>query len=483
MSIPDQSQVPLISTVQGEIKSFAADDALMQKGTYGSKYSRLQLKGLDHSKFAIRIMSKFEQWVMKYILFSPEKIVPLHVSGKKDPVVVNVGSLCKRLLLTEKEVREAYKGHTLEALVQKRADELAGHEILENYELQKDRSVTINKGEKSLLDLPTLLNIGKAYSNAIKGLKEPDDSVAFRIGEHRFNVFKIAGQQPVVVTDMHAEDIAEGQFGKVIKTLNIASHTFLAIKIAQKASDIPNTKREYDILMDIHKNGNLEGVQAKPIALLAKSGQMAYLGHLYYGDAWDWSKNEQTVQKRLECCQKIMQGFYNVSMKCNYWHKDIKPMNMLLTKEGNPVIADLGSAKKLSPPNVPAEEEDFNDINRIGMTVHYCDLNVLAEQEKLAAEGKTALESKDQQAANRCRDKVNRLARYQDFYAMRESLKMLSGVDSLQLTDLKTNEERRIFIAQEDLLKEMDKVTDVNFLPSDIAFFTEKWSKIPLKQA
>lgn len=397
MAIHDDIPPPPPMGVDATIKDSAAGSAIFEKEkiTSGRCYSRLHFAGLDYSRFGVNVLNKFEQLVMP-----SHKYVSLQVEGRKDPVVVNVDSLCKRLLLSKEDVLKAKKEGTLEALVQTQAYTLAqGQVVLNQFEMAADKSIVHKQtGEKTTFDRETLIKAAKEFGDFQKETTKESGFKHIKVGEkHQFFAIKTKGEFALVNAE---EKLGAGTFGAVRKVYNVMQGTRDAFKKNKLSSDVSGAKQEYETLRDIHKNGVLEGIQAPPHMLMDHEGSVGFLGKLYHGDVDKWMKNRNhTPTERLSVCNKLMTGFSNF-VTADYWHKDIKPANMLMSQEGGPVLADMGSAVRVSP-KTPAAAKDFDMVEipnaafpedkgftyLSGVSPAYVDANANAKQLQHAKKG------------------------------------------------------------------------------------------------
>lgn len=465
-----------ISYVNAKVTTSDAERAFMKEGKAGERYSRLQFDGLD-TRFAVRVMTPNEASV--YSAFGQShRFVQLRIANDKNPQLVNVNSLAKRLLVDEASIRSMAKSGALEKFVQERVDFLkANKELLDKFEKSSDAP---KLDRREVLDVVSSFAKTKEdfASNSKLEIKE-----FYANDQHSFKAIRRSDQGiDVIYSKDRAEPLGKGSFGQVDKVYNLTQGTFEAYK---KAATVPSqmhiavkgTKKEHDTLVDIHKGAPKEGVrgiQTPPHALVynEKSQQAGYLGKLYAEDGQYWLTGSPTPQQRLQVVNDLVHGYAHLS-KLDYWHSDIKPGNCLITDKGGAVLADWGGAIPLNKGDATEEDfsivfspkyvtEDFVTAVRDHLQVGQRDikkLNAIEKLEKNIADLKAKSEDLNAQmnerynaweklpklekqlveqygndkeriaeksslriSANYHRDEIHKLAKYQDFYALGKTL-------------------------------------------------------------
>lgn len=373
-----------------------AEKALMDKSSQPSELetTRIQLQGLEgDARFFIRIIDKdMEKKSGDDKSLSAHRCVPLKINqeGKEKEVFVSVGSLSKRLLLTEKQITRASKEGRLEELVNKRAEYLIKNKtILEKYQLDsKDRSVKTKSGEETGMKIRNLFKITKSFHFAMEN--EKADAQKFFEVEHKkgekvvpYIGIKIKGATHILTWE-NKEKLGEGHLGIAYKVLNVSSGAFQVLKLAHRGSELaiefePTALQAVDDARDKSKPRH-PGIQAPPYAVInltfGKEDDeiyvVGYLGRLYSGGdlldkvfAGNLTVAEQvSLPAQVSLLKKLMSSLNELSVERNFSHSDIKPENIFLDLNGYPVIGDLTDAVCLTSEEskVPQKDAVIGDV-------------------------------------------------------------------------------------------------------------------------
>ncbi len=283
------------------------------------------------------------------------KLVGRYVEVKQGntSLFINVNSVVSRLLLKKSDILQAgRKQETFLSLLTKEAGN--AHLIISRYDQIKDQflkeypNLSGQWAETLLKVIRVTIHTGISYYAQVA------------IGGHTYHIGFDNKDQKVALAKI-GQTLAQGSFGKIVTLSALGSSEAEVIKQAlaeqgkQATKDIRN---EYNQLRDIHKNGNVWGIQAPPRTLIqikekVKNGGFKLLGYIgikYDKDYYDktFTRLHLPFSSRLTEFHQLLFGLKELTAR-NIVHGDLKPENILVKedlKDGTQLvhISDLGGS-------------------------------------------------------------------------------------------------------------------------------------------
>lgn len=224
-------------------------------------------------------------------------------------------------------------------------------------------------------------------TSAVESIKKADpllspitqDGTKIAVSRCLFYVRVVSGQLRIVGRAKLKECLlGKGTTGKVYKAWHFNLETVVAIKVSRKEKGQLRVRREYSILDAINCGGGVPGLASAPLDFfdIQQNRIVAIVMPLYKCSIQQLIKDQNTLltrNQRLELCAKIVQGFQSLE-QLNLWHGDIKPHNIMVDFQGNPIISDFEGAfalGKVTKRNFQRPETST------GAYVHPCDVDLL----------------------------------------------------------------------------------------------------------
>ncbi len=158
----------------------------------------------------------------------------------------------------------------------------------------------------------------------------------------------LKGSLPAIPGYRVLERIAFGGMGVIFKAVHVGLERVVALKMVRGGSAIKDDEIarfrieaqaiagiKHPHIVDIHDFGTFEGLPFFTMEYLEGGS----LSHKLYGE----SMNFRDSAALIETLARTMQAVHDR----NLVHRDLKPGNILLTKDGTPKISDFGLAKRL----------------------------------------------------------------------------------------------------------------------------------------
>ncbi|KAF5180941.1 Cyclin-dependent kinase f-4 [Thalictrum thalictroides] len=156
--------------------------------------------------------------------------------------------------------------------------------------------------------------------------------------------------------------LGEGTFGCVYKAFNKDSGEVVAIKVLKYNQDVQNNLHEVMVLSKIQDHPNI--VQLKET--IAESNVLGLVFE-YMDCSLCKLIRDVKLGRRVcsevwvrNCCFQILKGLDHMH-KSGYFHRDLKPDNLLVSRGGIVKIADLGSATEFKP-DAPNTEQHIGTL-------------------------------------------------------------------------------------------------------------------------
>lgn len=382
----------------------AADEPIIEPSCWfergkGKELPRIKLKGLENdSRFFIRAMEVPDLDPSKVSWYTRKYYVPTTFEGKS--VWVNINSLSKRLLLSAEQIQDAAAQGKLEDLMTTQARTLSlmqDSDIRDTVSQEKETKVrdvhsepTLDDLRKTVVEHPHLFQALRknrvADRDTLEIIDSKEDSritfkdllwLAGRIndlvtaketdtaGEFLFHLHpekddekeKKAKSRTYTIYHLGqanekgelGKKLGEGGSGTVTRVLNVATGVFYAMKKPKRGNlqEWHDRQKSMDeeayILQQVHKNGRIKGIQPPHIVVRQSHVHMDFIMEEMV-PVWDWLKQDIPAPKRIDACKQFMQAL-NRLWAAGYTHRDLKPDNLLMTKEGELIIGDLGGAR------------------------------------------------------------------------------------------------------------------------------------------
>ncbi len=369
--------------------------AAINSNTGPSRYTtRIQLKGfLANPRFFIRTMEIQENECFLVRLI--KKIhgyfwyVSLQVEGR--PLLININSLAKRLLLPNSEIRAAARHGQLEQLIQNCTTGGLINTLSTAYCVySNDGSEPLflpHSSEETHLTIDKLRALAGRVDECLKlrfdeirhhGIFLESEGKEYLIGlnqEHRLHIILYTGGQHM-----------EGGMSFTQKVFNIATAEFEVLKqaINSKPNSVELLKREVCTLDYIAQKGPQPFFQSKPscyfdIEFPNNERFLAYSGKWYPGgDFSNWFTtrlpeghinkiklfNQEEIGQMLQYCKQLMEIFRIMHLEYNLGHGDLKAENIYLDEMERFVVGDWGSARKFDDPIPPAWGDSWTPDSR-----------------------------------------------------------------------------------------------------------------------
>lgn len=331
----------------------------------GKNTTRVKFACLDNADSKFFFSTMHDTFNPFKLIHRWRRYVPIKIKqGSTEKIVyVNVGSLAKRLLFTEKQIWEAAKNKSLETMISSRSLYIQK----ENQQILKDFSYGSNlslrwkaTGEKVQFTVNTVFEVFKQSIKVERPV--PVKVTAVEQRDKKQYSIEVSTNDKTTVYKRHSE-IARGTFGIVYKVEDVATQTFAAMKVSRTLSThkqdegdediIESFETEQDIVPYVNRFGTHPNVQRTHINVftvdLGSSKSLYQLSELYQGKTLtEWNTDpELKPEVRLSVAKKIFEGFHYLSRVAKVGHGDIKPDNIRFDAEGNPIILDFGGSCKL----------------------------------------------------------------------------------------------------------------------------------------
>lgn len=291
-----------------------------------------------------------------------------------ETVLVNINNLAKQLLVSKTEIQEAVKENKLLELLVSRINSGLTYQKIDQYYKnhnpgqENEREKAENLGEPAGLTSELLMKVIESAQQKIikellsgKDLKTGDKTLRemhYFEAESRVFAVKLSKKGGMKLTEV-GKSLGSGTYGEAFVHFNLNKGIEEVYKQA-KPDDVAkkDVQNEFQILNEIHSNGTVWGIQAKPkkMVVIHKEGaedSIGFLGKKYDGDYLKdiQAKPSEPFRNRLFEFHQLLFGL-NYLHTHNILHKDLKLQNILVKQEPDGSksvhIADLGGAQDAS---------------------------------------------------------------------------------------------------------------------------------------
>lgn len=354
MSIPGSTSPNLVTS--------HAPASLSQEGRViaeGKKGTRLKIGDDPRFHVAVQQIEKNSSW-LKRLAINLKKAFGRYVEikrGNETPLLVNINSVATRLHLSKTEIRKAAREDHLMEFLEKRAGEVKSH--FAYYDKMQQQT-----GTKPAVLMKAIKMGLEVLSKPPPSDKAPTQDAERKDTRHGFQIegilfvakkTKMGGLKLTQIS----ESLGKGGFGEAYVASNLTKGTEKVYKLAKSfKTAIKDLVNEFMLLEEIHREGNVWGIQAKPNKLtriILSTGEvlLGFLGKKYDGDYLSDIKKNSSVpfSDRLFEFHQLLYGLKYLE-EHNIVHGDLKPGNILVKRESDGTklvhIADLGGARDVS---------------------------------------------------------------------------------------------------------------------------------------
>lgn len=366
-------------TLQGAVVQSHANAGLMQTDSWwtrGNVTSRVALKGADKdTRFYLSIMDASTKNPFK-IMHRALHYVKLNVSGQT--VYANINSISKRLLLSKDEINQAAIKGDLENVIKTRMDFLSQHkEFLDTFRFEggdysEDRAFIVKAtSERVVSDIQQLF----------QGIYHTKEAVYLTEGNDKNRmIFTTQGTtlvgQGSFSTVYKGDTIKEGQRtlnDVVVKVAHFRLHSASTESViweteSQKEKEnsaLRDATNEQRTLQYLNERGLGTFVQG-PIKTIkaikdtiGNKVEVFTVTDFISGVPLNKLLNPLTPMQTVKLNIQLLQMFKEYCLKGQVYHGDLKPENMMLTKERRLKVIDWAGSTILDKTNQQIDLDSF----------------------------------------------------------------------------------------------------------------------------